>query len=486
MIERERAAEVRRLFFAEHWKKGTIATQLGVHPDVVERAIGPLGPEPKARPARPSLLDPYVSFIDETLAAYPRLVATRLYDMVVERGYAGSLRTLTRHVRQVRPQPKSEVFLRTERLPGEQSQVDWGHVGTLRVDGGERALWVFVIVLAYSRALWAELVLDMGVHSVRRSLVRAAQHFGGVTRQWLFDNPKTIVLERQGELVRYQPDLLALSATLHVQPRLCGVRKPHQKGGVERSIRYLKERFFAARRIHSVEHGNAELLRFLDEIAMKRTHPVHRERTVAEVFEEERPLLLRLPEPMPVTDLVAPVAVDKTATIRFHTNRYSVPPAYARRTLTLVASDAEVRLLDGADVIAKHVRSWGRHGLVETPEHRAEILATKPGARPAKGRDRLRAAVPRIDELLEHWLHEGRNIGSMIARTLKLLDVYGERDLAHAIDALLERGSHDLGALAVLCDQRRRPQRVVLPLELGDHVPDRDVVPHDLGGYDHD
>lgn len=486
MIERERAAEIRRLFFAEHWKKGTIATQLGVHPDVVERAIGPLGPEPKARPTRPSLLEPYLSFIDDVLADYPKLVATRLYDMLVERGYSGSLRTLTRHVGHVRPQPKSEVFLRIERLPGEQSQIDWGHVGTLRVPGGERALWVFVLVLASSRALWAELVLDLSVHSVRRSLVRAAQHFGGVTRQWLFDNPKTIVLERQGELVRYQPDLLALSAALHVQPRLCGVRKPHQKGGVERAIRYLKERFFAARRIHSVEHGNGELHRFLAEIAMQRPHPVHRERTVAELFEDEREHLLRLPETMPAIDLVTPVAVDKTATVRFDTNRYSVPPLHARRTLTLVASDVEVRLLDGDEIVARHPRSWGRRQLVEIPEHCAAILATKPGARPAKGRDRLRAAVPRVDELLEHWLHEGRNLGSMIARTLKLLDLYDERVLSQAVDDLIERGSHDLGALAVLCDQRRRPQRVVLPLELGDHVPDRDVVPHDLGGYDHD
>ncbi|NJM56041.1 MAG: transposase family protein, partial [Verrucomicrobiae bacterium] len=146
-----------------------------------------------------------------------------------------------------------------ERLPGEQAQVDWGHVGKIPVPGGERALWVFVMVLAYSRAIFAELVLDLTVHSLLRSLVRATEFFGGVTRQWLFDNPKTIVLERQGDHVRYHPELLALTAAMHVQPRLCVVRKPHHKGGVERSIRYLKDRFFAARRIHSLEQGNSQL-----------------------------------------------------------------------------------------------------------------------------------------------------------------------------------------------------------------------------------
>jgi hypothetical protein len=91
----------------------------------------------------------------------------------------------------------------TEPLIGEQAQVDWAHVGHIKVAGGERALWAFVMVLAWSRAMWAELVLDLTVHSVRRSIARAIQAFGGSTRQWLFDNPKTIVLERHDNAVRF-------------------------------------------------------------------------------------------------------------------------------------------------------------------------------------------------------------------------------------------------------------------------------------------
>ena len=229
MISPDKAAEIRRLFFAEHGPMGTIATQIGVHRDVVIRVVGALGPEPKNAPARPSVLDPFKSIIDDTLQVYPRLTSTRLYDMVVERSYTGSLRTVTRYVERVRPQPKSESFVRIQRRPGEQSQVDWGHVGRIVVPGGQRALWVFVMVLAFSRAIFAEPVLDLTVHSLLRSLVRASEHFGGVTRQWLFDNPKTVVLERQGDLVRFHPDLLRLTAELHAQPRLCGVRKPHRK-----------------------------------------------------------------------------------------------------------------------------------------------------------------------------------------------------------------------------------------------------------------
>ena len=189
------AAEIRRLYFAEHWKRGTIAAQLGVHFDVVVRVLGSFGPKGGSPRPDARVLEPYIPFVDETLSRYPRLVATRIQDMLVERGYEGSVRTLRRYVREARPAPRNEVFLRVETLPGEQAQVDWAHVGSLPVPGGHRALWAFVMVLAYSRAMWAELVVDLGVDSLCRSLVRAAAFFGGCTRQWLFDNAKTIEVD---------------------------------------------------------------------------------------------------------------------------------------------------------------------------------------------------------------------------------------------------------------------------------------------------
>src|SRR5260370_5945141 len=150
------AAEIRRLYFAEHWKRGTIAAQLGVHFDVVMRVLGSFGP--KAGSPRPDarVLDPYIPFVDETLSRYPRLVATRIQDMLVERGYQGSVRTLRRYVREPRPTPRNEVFLRTETLPGEQPHVDVAHVGSLPVAGAYRRLGRSVMVLADSRSLWAE------------------------------------------------------------------------------------------------------------------------------------------------------------------------------------------------------------------------------------------------------------------------------------------------------------------------------------------
>lgn len=486
-ILKEREADVRRLYYAEHWKVGTIASELGIHHDAVERVLGLQDKHARARAPQDTLLDPYKVLLQQHLERHPRLRATRLFDMIEDRGYEGSERAVRRFVATIRPKPTKEVFLSLHTLPGEQAQVDWGHVGSMQVDGGKRALWVFVMVLAYSRAIWAEIVLDLSVHSLLRSLLRAVTFFEGAPRNFLFDNPKIVVLERHGAAIRFHPQLLSLCSALCVSPRLCAVRKPQQKGGVERAVRYLKERFFAARRISSLARGNEELLTFLTTKAMSRAHPRLAGRTVASVSSDERGSLLKLPSTLPATDQILPVAVDKTAFIRFDTNRYSVPPAAVTTgTLTLVADDAAIRLLDKDVEVARHERAWGRNQRIEKPEHRAALLAMKRGAAACKGRDRLRAEIPDMDSLLERWVDDGRNVGNMTARTLSLLDLYGAPVVAAAVADLRARGIADIGALALACERLRkdRGQLVPIPMTLGEHVQDRDVLPHDLGGYD--
>ena len=140
----ELEAEITRLHHAEHWPVGTIATQLETHPDQVRRVLG-LGESRTASSLRPRIIDPYRPFIDETLRRYPKLLATRLYDMVRDRGFPGSVRTVREHVAGVRPRPQRKAYLVIETLPGEVAQIDWAYVGKIAVPGGTRALWAFVI-----------------------------------------------------------------------------------------------------------------------------------------------------------------------------------------------------------------------------------------------------------------------------------------------------------------------------------------------------
>ena len=478
-------AEIRRLHYAEHWPVGTIATQLCVHEDVVRRVLGVARRRGPDRP-RAKLVDPYAGFIAQTLERYPGLKSTRLYDMLRPRGYAGSVRTLREYVATVRPRRASEAFLRVDPLIGEQAQVDWAHVGKVPVPGGMRALWLFVMVLAWSRAMWAEFVFDLSVHSLLRSLSRSAAFFGGCTRQWLFDNPKTVVLERHGEAIRFHPLLLELSGHYCVSLRLCAVRKANQKGRVERAIRYLRERFLAGRTIRSVEQGNRELLTFIDEVAHPRPHPTIPGRTVGDCLAEEQQRLLPLPEKAAVTDLVEPVPLDSTAFVHFDNNLYSAPHHYSERTLTMVADDVTVRLLDGEEEVACHARNWGRRQRVEDMAHRKALLEHKRGAREAKGQDRLRVAVPDVDHLFSRWVDAGRNVGNMTFQMLRLLDRYGDDTVAGAVTEVLARGTHDPGAVAILCEQARQRNQQPVPIDvvLGSHVPDRDVIPHALETYD--
>jgi hypothetical protein len=230
-------------------------------------------------------------------------------------------------------------------------------------------------------------------------------------------------------------------------------------------------------------------MQFIEEVSLQRPHPVKKGLTVRDVLLEEKPHLLTLPNEMPSTEQVHSVVADKTAVIRFDTNRYSVLDTSANKTLTLVASDTSLRLLDADrsiddQLVALHGRCWERNKVIELSEHRKALVERKRAAVENKGRDRLRAEVPSIDQLLQLWADDGRVIGLQVARTCKLLDLYGARILTEAVTELLDRGSHDYGTLSLLCEQRRGRPNVVLPLELAPHVHDRDVVQHDLGGYD--
>ena len=487
-VSEDVAARVRTLFFREHWKVGTIAAQLSLHHDAVERICG-LRSTKRVTPPRTivSSVAPFEAFIAHTLAQYPSLRATRLFDMLRERGYTGSARQIRRYVARHRPRPARPVTVRFETLPGEQAQVDWALVGRRSVDGAQRDLWVFVMVLGYSRMLFAEFVWDLSAASLRRSLLRAHRFFQGSVRQWLFDNPKIVTLERHGTVVRFHSMLLEVAGELLTEPRVCNLRAPQEKGKVERAVRYLRERFLDGRTIRDPAHGNVEIQDFLTRIAPSRPHPTLPSMTIAQAFEQERERLIALPSPLPSLEQTVSVTADATAFVSFDGNHYSVPASLASRSVTLAFDEETLRVIDGATEVTRHVRGWGRGRRVERPEHRREQLKTRPAAAQyGKGRERLRQSVARADELLERWVADQRNLGSLVARTLVLLDGVGPTILSESVSEALDRGTTDFGAISALCERRRRPRGTAAACDVrfGAHVSDRDVRQHALEDYD--
>jgi transposase len=120
MIDAAQRARIRRLFYAEHWKIGTISSELGVHHDAVRHAIESDRFVSAGALVRPTMLDPYKGLIGKILEDHPRLRATRIYEMLRVRGFAGAVTQVRRYVRTIRPR-QVEAFLRLETLPGEQA-----------------------------------------------------------------------------------------------------------------------------------------------------------------------------------------------------------------------------------------------------------------------------------------------------------------------------------------------------------------------------
>ena len=228
---------------------------------------------------------------------------------------------------------------------------------------------------------------------------------------------------------------------------------------------------------------NRQALLWRDEVAHQRRWPGGDNRTVAEAFAEEQPRLLppRL-HPFP-TDRIVPVRSRKTIYVRFDLNDYSIPPEAVGRQLTLAASDTTVRILDGSAEIARHVRSYDRHQLVD-PAHQDAVLVLKRKAFHSTPGGRLEQAVPESRQLLDLAFAQGESAGSQTAQLMKLLEHHGAAALRRAIREALERNTPRASSVAFLLRrQRDAPHRGVRP-QPPSSGQSLDVRPQDLETYD--
>jgi transposase len=488
MITPEQHAEIRRLYYGEHWKVGTIAAALGVHHETVRAALVNDTQGMRRGTCRTTQLDPYLPFIRDTLGQYPRLRATRLFEMVKGRGYPGSVVQLRRAVRLIRPAATASVYRRLTTLAAEEGQVDWGSFGSIRIGRGVRPLSGFVMVLSYSRAVFALFTVDQTLESFLRGHVEALETWPGVPRTLVYDNLRSAVLERAGTAIRFHPRLLELAGHYHFAPRPCTPGRGNEKGKVERQIQYLRHAFFAARTFVDVDDLNAQFRRWRDDVAHQRPHPEQRDRTVAAVLAEEQPRLLPLPAHPFETEVMRTVASGKTPYVRFDRNSYSIPHTHVRRPLTLLASPTTVRVIAGVDEIARHARSYDTGQVIEQETHVAGLVAATRHDNPSSARDRLRLAVPAAATLLERLAARGESLRYPVVRLLALLDDYGPQELSAAIDRALERDALGAGTIAHILETRRRQRglKPPIPMALPDRpgVRDLDVTPHRLETYD--
>jgi transposase len=481
-------AQILRYHHAEKWTVGTIARQLHVHHSVVRRVLAQAGLPRIGGTPRPSQIDAYLPLIRETLEKFPSLTASRLFAMAYERGYRGSPDHFRHLIALHRPRRPAEAYLRLRSLPGEQAQVDWGHFGHLQIGRARRPLMAFVMVLSHSRQIFLRFFLDARMESFLRGHVGAFTAWGGVPRVLLYDNLKSAVLERRGDAIRFHPSLLAFAGQYRFEPRPVAVARGNEKGRVERAIGYVRGAFFAARGFTDLDDLNAQADDWCRGLAADRRCPGEPDRTVREVFADEAPRLLPLPDnPAPLLERVA-VKVGKQPYVRFDLNDYSVPHRHVRRVLTVLADTHEVRIVDGAHVLACHPRSYDKGAQIEQAEHVETLVAHKRAARQHRATDRLAQVAPASQDLLLRAAERGANLGAITTGLMRLLDRYGAAELQIAIREALDRGVPHPNAVRLALERRREqrgePPPIAVELPAAVQARDAPVRPHALDTYD--
>ena len=488
MISKEIEAQVLRYHLVEKWPIGTIARQIGVHHYTVERVLRDSGLPEVKKIFRPSISDPYIPFIKDTLDKFPRLQASRIFAMVKERGYPGGEDYFRRIIARLRPRPPAEAYLRLRTLPGEQAQVDWAHFGKLVIGRAMRPLMCFVMVLSWSRKIYLRFFLNYRMSNFLQGHIEAFEAFGGCPRVCLYDNLKSVVLERKADAIRFHPTILDFAAHYHFEPRPVAPYRGNEKARVERAIRYIRHSFFAARDFESLDDLNQQAKQWSEGTASDRPCPEERSISVREAFLQEQPRLLPLPDdPYPAQERVE-VKVGKTPYVRFDLNDYSVPHTKVRRTLVVLASEKTVRILEGNEVLAEHQRSYDKKAQIENHEHIAVLQEQKRQARQHRGMDRLRLAAPNSAELMLRLAERGANLGSATTALLRLVDRYGAQAVEDAITEVLKTGASHPNSVRLILERNRKSQGMEppLPLSLPDdpRIQNLTVRAHDLKNYD--
>jgi transposase len=328
------------------------------------------------RPTGPSKLDAFKEYLQERMQAGVWNARVLLRELR-ERGYTGSYTILTDWLRPQRESACTVAVRRFETPPGKQAQVDWGHLGTLEMEGEERKLWGFTFTLGYSRTMMAEAAVDQKLGTLLRMHEEAFRQLGGVPEEILYDRMKTVWLEtdERGEVV-WHPVFLDFARYWGFTPRLCRPYRAQTKGKVESGVKYIRRNFLCGlqgREPSGIDDLNAQLRAWVWEVANQRVHGTTHERVAARWSADQRsmqPFDRRSAYPY-VDDELRKVARD--AYVSWHGSRYSVPWMYAGRSVWVRECGGEIEVRYGQDRIAIHSQAERKHAVVTQMDHHRGI-----------------------------------------------------------------------------------------------------------------
>jgi transposase len=377
-------AEIRRLHRAEGVPIKEIARRLGVARNTVRAALSCDQPPKYRRAPRGSIVDPYESQIRVLLAQWPRMPGPVIAERV---RWPHSMPPLRKRLAQIRPEyvgidPVDRVIYE----PGQVAQCDlWFPETKVTVSAGQqRVLPVLVMTLAFSRFMTATMIPSRQAGDILSGMWTLIRGVGRVTRTLVWDRESAI-----GGAGRVSAPAAAFAGTLATQIKLAPPRDPEYKGMVERNNGFLETSFLPGRTFCSPADFNTQLADWLVR-ANARTVRSLQGRPV-DLLETDYPAMLPLPPVAPPTGLSHRIRLGRDYYVRVDTVDYSVDPRVIGRLVDVTASPHEVSVFCNGQNVARHHRSWAKHGVVTDPAHAATAARMRQAL--AEDRQRRQAAT---------------------------------------------------------------------------------------------
>ena len=370
MVGEDRWQEIRRLRHKDHVPIAEIARRLELDRKTVRHCLKQTAWQSYQRPARTdTLLVNHAEFLRER-APKVGYSAQVLFQELKGRGYAGGYDTVKRFVRPLRAVEAlaERATLRFETAPGHQSQIDWG-AARVHFRHQPVVLHFFVLTLGYSRRHYMEPALNERVPQFLDAHERAFDHFGGHTREHLYDRPRTICSpDGQGGVV-WNATFQSFARYWGFEPRLCRPYRAQTKGKVESGVKYLKRNFLVGRSFIDLQDTSEQWAEWNATVADVRVHGTTHQPPI-ERFVGERPHLVpRTGRPGYRLEARFTRVVADDFLVSLDTNRYSVPFTLIGHTVEVERRDGQVRIHCRGKLVATHAELPGRHGLVVLPEH---------------------------------------------------------------------------------------------------------------------
>jgi len=323
-----------------------------------------------------SKLEPFKPYIEERLQAGVWNASVLLRELR-ERGYGGSYTILTDWLRPQRREAESLAVRRFETPAGNQAQADWGHLGTVSEQDGERKLWGFTMTLGYSRRMFAAAAVDQKLGTLLRMHESAFYEWGAVPDEILYDRMKTVWtgMDERGEIV-WNAIFLDFARYWGFTPRLCRPYRAQTKGKVESGVKYVRRNFICGlqgREPAGLIDLNGQLRWWMAEVANQRVHGTTHEHVMSRWPADYAAMhAIDGRPPYPYTD-DEQRKVARDAYVSWKGSRYSVPWRYAGKEVWVRDHGPSVEVRYSTERIAVHAPATRRHQVITLSHHHVGI-----------------------------------------------------------------------------------------------------------------